>query len=356
MKQSFIGVFSLVFLCTYSQTSNSYYQSIEGKKAAEIKTELHKIIAADTINNLSYGSGSSRKTWFGFYNADRIEETNQVIDMYSSILRYFASDYVQRNYPGFGQELHIEHSFPKSWWGGHEWAAYKDLYHLYPADGPTNSSKNNYPLGVVVGNPVRDNGVSKLGKSNIEGYSDNVFEPADEYKGDFARSYFYVVTAYENYYRYWNSPMTNNNTYPVWKEWAVNLLLTWHRNDPVSEKELKRIEKVQSIQGNRNPFIDYPELAEYIWGNKMDLFWTFATTADKQTEYSFAVYPNPAKNYINISNCPQNTTYEIYNISGSLTTSGVTNSQINVSELNSGYYILVLKDKDKQFRLPIIIE
>jgi len=60
--------------------------------------------------------------------------------------------------------------------------------------------------------------------------------------------------------------MLNNNTYPVWKPWAIDLLMKWNRQDPVSAKELKRIEAVYNIQGNRNPFIDYPDLAEYIWG------------------------------------------------------------------------------------------
>ncbi len=92
-----------------------------------------------------------------------------------------------------------------------------------------------------------------------------VFEPADEYKGDFARTYFYVVTAYQNLswkYTY----MVADGDYPSLQPWAIEMLLKWHRDDPVSEKELKRNEVVYSIQTNRNPFIDYPELAEYIWG------------------------------------------------------------------------------------------
>ena len=97
-------------------------------------------------------------------------------------------------------------------------------------------------------------------------YTDNCFEPADEFKGDFARSYFYISTIYEDYYQLWQSPMLNNNTYPVWKPWALDLLLKWHRQDPVSPKELARIEAVYNIQGNRNPYIDYPNLVENIWG------------------------------------------------------------------------------------------
>lgn len=69
------------------------------------------------------------------------------------------------------------------------------------------------------------------------GYTGNVFEPADEFKGDFARSYFYVVTVYQDLASYWNSPMLNKNSYPVWKPWAIELLKQWHQQDPVSTKE-----------------------------------------------------------------------------------------------------------------------
>ena len=94
-----------------------------------------------------------------------------------------------------------------------------------------------------------------------------MFEPADEYKGDFARAYFYVVTCYQNLT--WNSTwMLQHNTYPTLAPWAVDLLLKWHRADPVDQKETDRNEVVYSYQNNRNPFIDFPDLAEYIWGNK----------------------------------------------------------------------------------------
>ncbi|MDO9634396.1 MAG: endonuclease [Paludibacter sp.] len=64
-----------------------------------------------------------------------------------------------------------------------------------------------------------------------------------------------------------------NNSYPVLKPWAIKLLLQWSRQDPVSEKERTRNEKVFLIQGNRNPFIDYPELVEYIWGDEAGEVW-----------------------------------------------------------------------------------
>lgn len=128
-------------------------------------------------------------------------------------------------------------------------------------------AKSNNPLGVVTGRTTSDNGVSKVSAGSYPDYSGNVFEPADEFKGDFARAYFYVVTVYQDLATYWNSPMLNKNTYPVWKPWALTLLKQWHQQDPVSAKELVRQEAVSKIQGNRNPFIDYPELVNYIWGS-----------------------------------------------------------------------------------------
>lgn len=234
-----------------------YYYRANGKQKAALKSALHQIIKEG--ERYKYGSGS-KSTWEGFNYTDK-GDNNAVIDIYSDEIRYFT--------PNFGSVagMHIEHCLPKSWWGGVENNAYKDLYHLYPSDGSINISKSNNPLGEVTGTPVRDNGVSKMGKNGFGGiYNNNCFEPADQYKGDFARTYLYMVTAYEDYAPLWSSPMMSNNRYPVWNKWSIELLLKWHRQDPVSDKELKRTEEVYKIQGNRNPFIDYPELAEYIWG------------------------------------------------------------------------------------------
>jgi len=86
-----------------------------------------------------------------------------------------------------------------------------------------------------------------------------------------------MATAYEHYKNVWNSTkpenMMENNSYPVFKQWAINLLLQWSRQDPVSDKERTRNEQVFLIQGNRNPFIDYPELVEYIWGDSVGCVW-----------------------------------------------------------------------------------
>lgn len=251
-----LGISIIAFSTVYAAVPAGYYYYAKNKKKAELKTALHTYCAP--MKELDYGSGPGF-TWEGFYYTDRNAD-NSVMDMYSNTVRTFS---------GFSsiEGLHIEHSFPKSWWGAYDNNAYKDLFHLYPADATTNITKSNLPLGEVTGTPTLDNGVSKIGTNGFQlTYTEKCFEPADEYKGDFARSYFYISTIYENYSELWQSPMLNNNTYPVWKPWAVDLLLKWHHQDPVSAKELKRIETIYNIQGNRNPFIDFPDLAEYIWG------------------------------------------------------------------------------------------
>ena len=243
----------------YAEIPAGYYHKANDKHNNELLNILNIICSNGTF--LGYGSGEGN-TWQGFYYTDRNAD-GSVIDMYSSDVRY------QTDFNSV-EGLHIEHSLPKSWWGGWENYAYRDLHHLFPADGTTNSTKNNLPLGEVE-NATFDNGVSKIGTTTLYGGDTKCFEPADEYKGDFARAYFYISTVYNEMSDLWQSPMMQNNTYPVWNNEALNLLLKWHRDDPVSAKELKRQEAVYQIQHNRNPFIDYPEMVEHIWGDKKDV-------------------------------------------------------------------------------------
>lgn len=255
---------------SYAQVPAGYYYNADGLKKEQLKTALYQITAQAQM--LGYGSGEG-KTWSGFLKTDLLTD-NTVLDRYSGIERYFDGTNAVEG-------MNIEHSFPKSWWKGYENNAYRDLFHLYPSDGYTNTLKGNLPLGVVKQPATFDNGVSKIGLNSFgTDYTANCFEPADEYKGDFARSYFYIVTAYENFESWWTSPMLENNRWPVFNQWALSLLLEWHRNDPVSSLELERQENVYQIQGNRNPYIDYPELIEYIWGKDTLQSFSFPATTD----------------------------------------------------------------------------
>ncbi|MEI6755150.1 MAG: endonuclease [Paludibacter sp.] len=322
------GLIGLICISLFAVAPTGYYSSLEGKKAAVLKTELHKIICQDTTHYLGYGSGAGN-TWQGFYYTDRNLSTNLVIDMYSDSLRYFPTDYISQGYPGFGQKIHIEHSVPKSWWGcdiTHPDCPARDLNHLFPADGSTNEAKNDNPLGVVTGTPTTNNGESKVGPGGYDGFVGTVFEPADKYKGDFARAYFYMATAYEHYVNKWDltkpENMMQNNKYPVLKPGAVALLLQWHRKDPVSVKEFDRNDAVFGIQKNRNPFVDYPQLVEYIWGNLT----TVPYRLDGSIVFPYLNYPND-NDTINLGNTyyqqAKDTTISLkaMNLTGNLTLS-----------------------------------
>lgn len=244
-----------------------YYNAINAKKNSELKTAVRNVI----YDHTTVSSYNSLPNYFKKTDKKTVGSTDYWWDMYSSTQRKISD--------GFSG-LNREHSFPKSWWGGDtDTPAYVDLNHLYPGDGSANQSKSNWPLGIVQ-SATFDNGVSKIGTpvSGQGGGASKVYEPADEYKGDFARTYFYMATCYQDLtwtYTY----MVSNNVYPTFNTWAINLLLQWHRDDPVSQKEIDRNEVVYSYQNNRNPFIDYPELAEYIWGNhKGELFYTDGPT------------------------------------------------------------------------------
>ena len=240
-----------------------YYSAANGKKKAALKAAMHDIIRPLKKNLLEYGSGEG-STWSGFYITDRTAN-NQVIDRYSNDVRYFTST------TSAVSGMNIEHSFPKSWWGGSKNEAYQDLYNLMPSESKINSSKSNYAMGKVT-NVKTDNGCTKVGTGPAGGSNAQLWEPADKWKGDFARDYFYMVTAYSdlNWTNNQALVMLENNDYPTMQEWAYTLLLQWAKDDPVDEIERKRNDDVYGIQQNRNPFVDFPNLAEYIWGDSVD--------------------------------------------------------------------------------------
>ncbi|HBC29478.1 MAG TPA: hypothetical protein DC006_07525 [Prevotellaceae bacterium] len=269
--QSRMVALATLLLCTLQAAGDipeDYYSRADGKKKEALKQAMKDIAGKAKV--LGYGSGEGC-TWWGFYVTDRTED-GQVIDRYCNVTRHFSS---RGSVPG---GMNIEHSFPKSWWGGTKNQAYKDLFNLMPCDSKTNSSKGNFVIGEVSGKASYDNGCTRIGNSK-EGFK--VWEPADKWKGDFARGYFYMVTAYSDLN--WTSAgldMLEKNNWPTLKPWAYKLLLEWSRQDPVDDIEKKRNEAVYGIQGNRNPFVDYPNLAEYIWGDSV----TFVFSADGSSQ------------------------------------------------------------------------
>ena len=252
-------LFLLLFcLSLVAFAQKEYYTSIDGVKGgATLKNALYNLVK--NHKKITYNSG----TWDAFYSTDRDPVTNRVYDMYSSEVRYFG------NKGDKISGMNIEHSVAKSWWGGANNNAYCDIHHLNPSDQTANSRKSNYPLAELE-SVTWDNGVTFVGKATINGSSINAYEPCDEYKGDFARTFMYMFTCYQDLTYEYTWMNYENSAYPTLKPWAVELLLRWSKQDPVSEKEIARNNAVYEVQGNRNPYIDYPQLAEYVWGDSVD--------------------------------------------------------------------------------------
>lgn len=279
-----------------AQIPEGYYSSLKGKKGAELKTAIHDIIKK--ANVLSYGSNYGH-TWWGFWSTDR-DERGYFIDRYSA-----EKEWVKSTSQGAaGAGMNIEHSFPKSWWGKTEVQAYKDLYNLMPCKSKINSTKSNYPMGKVVSGD-KGNGWTKVGKGDDNKW---YWEPADPWKGDFARGYMYMATAYQDYNWVGTQALQilQQGAYPTLQKWAYTLYIQWAKADKPDALEIKRNNDVAKIQGNRNPYVDFPNLMEYVWGDSTNIAFNPETTV-KSSSYvngggggSIDPDPNPGTPEVNI--------------------------------------------------------
>ena len=266
-----LGMFLFV-QALFAQIPAGYYDAATGT-GATLKTQLYNII-----------KGHTDKGYSGLYACYTTTDNlpgNKVFDMYSvkadTTASYWftnsanSADQCGGSYSGEGDCYNREHSFCDSWLGEAS-PQRSDLFHVYPTDGYVNNRRSSYPHGKV-GSPswTSTNG-SKLGTSDAStGYTGTVFEPIDAFKGDFARSYFYIATRYENLIAGWVNngsadQILAGNAYPAYQTWFLNLMIQWHNQDPVSQKEILRNEAVYAYQHNRNPYIDHPEWVSVVWG------------------------------------------------------------------------------------------
>ena len=267
MKRIFTSFLFLVLLANltiFATIPSGYYSAADNKQGPALLSALHDCIDGHTT--LSYSSLEN------YYDDTDLTADGYIWDMYSTCKFTINDDGGSQS--SICDVWNKEHSVPQSWFG--EASPMKsDLFHVYPTDARVNNFRSNYPYGETSSRSYID-GNSKalgyLGSSNFSGYTGQVFEPVDQYKGDFARTYFYMVARYldKNFNKSENGKVVftySGNTAGL-TTYAINLFLKWHRQDPVSQKEIDRNNAVYQHQKNRNPFIDYPYLAEYIWGEK----------------------------------------------------------------------------------------
>ena len=284
-------IFSLFVLFTAAQMSwaslvtppnqiPEYYSDADGKSGKELWTAISSITNKG-YKSLGYNGLYSAYLKTDVYPSDSTGKAGKIWDMYGECA--FSSGNTCGNYDAVCDCYNREHSIPQSWWGGGTGGIGNDIFHVLPTDGKINGVRSNYEYGEVNGGTDwRGNKYGAAGSwstdrktiateedESVKG-SGNVFEPKKQYKGDWARGIMGTIVKWQQSNittgnNFFSGTYTASGYFGLTKK-AVVLLMKWHREDPVSQKEIDRNNGIQATQGNRNPFIDYPYLAEYIWG------------------------------------------------------------------------------------------
>lgn len=359
-----VVILIVTLVIAHAQVPNGYYNSAVGKSGEELRTALYNIIKQHTCVEYNY-------LWTAFRTTD-VMASGKVWDIYSdnptgtTAYYYVFGSNQCGSYSQEGNCYNREHSVPQSWFND-ALPMKTDLFHLYPTDGWVNNKRDNWPYGEVDPSApasaiwTSTNG-SKLGPCSYPGCSGTVFEPIDAYKGDLARSYFYMTVCYKDKNLGQASESMFSGSQLV--DWAQNMLVSWHEDDPVSEKEINRNNVIyNTIQHNRNPFIDCPELVDYLFGSRQNTPWyptCVEWNPDDIENYHLAdyqdckVYPNPANQYFNIeSNYLNINKIEIFDIAGRLLSSeeNLNTKQFTFStqNLNSGcFFVKITTSKTAQ--------
>lgn len=264
-----------------AQAPAGYYDSANGLTGNDLRAALHNIIKND--EHVSYTPG----IWNAYQTTDLQTGTNYIWDIYSDFNFTYSTNQCG-SYQGEGDCYNREHLWAQSWTNS-DATEQTDLHHIYPTDGYVNQQRGNYAFGEVNNATWTSHNGSKLGSCKTSlGYSGTVFEPIDEYKGDIARALMYVSVRYYGQDDNWKSDQSMTDKSNI-KQWAIEMLLKWHHNDPVSEKEIARNNAVYGIQHNRNPFVDSPNYADMIWDPNWSSSYQIIASADPAVGGSVSV-------------------------------------------------------------------
>jgi len=340
----FLGLASLA----NAQAPAGYYNSANGLTGANLKTALSTII---TNGHQDKGYNG---LWTGYKTTDidkNYENDGSILDIYSEKptttdpYKYTPVTNQCGTYSVEGNCYNREHIVPQSLFNEAS-PMVSDIHFIRATDGKVNGMRSNYPFGKVGTATFTSKNGSKLGSSASSGYSGTVFEPIDEFKGDVARMIFYFVTRYQNKLSSFTSGnMLGSSTYPGLQTWELNVLLTWHNQDPVSQAEINRNNASYTYQGNRNPFIDNPGYVSLIWGSQQPATDTQAPTTvtglavSGTTSSSISLAWNASTDNVAV------TSYNVY-MNGSLkTTVSSTSATISGLSASTTYsFYIVAKD------------
>ena len=328
-----------------STQPNGYYDPLNGLSGSNLKQAMQDIIAEegvvraqtytdiiDILKEADQNPANSNQVWLVYKEIGRAKLDYQTTS--NSIGKWNREHTYPRSRGGFNSiDLDDIADGKNVFWNTTADSlrhGNSDAHALRAADGPENSSRGNQHYGQY-------NGPSgTLGK----------------FKGDVARSVFYMAIRYNN--------LAIVNGFPVSTVGELGdlaTLLDWHRNDPPDDFEMNRNNIVYTWQFNRNPFIDYPDLVEYIWGNQVGNAWDPSLSINEVSDLNIRLYPNPVKDKLYISGITNETLVEVFSVDGRKLSEVVINSDTSLTfNLNNGIYLLKMFSEGKTITKKIVVQ
>jgi endonuclease I/chitodextrinase len=323
MKEKILFIVSLLLFSTaFCQIPSNYYNNATGT-GYTLKTQLKTII---TNGHSDQGYGNLYSGYQTTHIDNYYENDGSVLDFYSEnptgIDTYFYTHGSNNcgNYSSENDCYNREHLMPQSVFSNAS-PMKNDIHFVVPSDGYVNGKRSSFAFGEISNPTWTSSNGSKLGPNTFGSYNGTVFEPIDEFKGDIARSLLYFATRYESQVSSWNhSGMLNGTNDQVYQDWFLDLLISWHNDDPVNQQEIDRNNAAYYYQGNANPYINHPEWVNTIWSTNtdtenptaptnlitsnptastVDLVWT--TSIDNIAVTSYDIYINGVNTYNTIN-------------------------------------------------------
>ncbi len=337
-----------------------YYQEANGKSSEQLKEALHQIISNHTV--FPYTS-SSTDTW------DILQLSDQDPENHDNMILVYTGRSQDKGYrDGSGNYSQYENgngTQNNSWNREHVWPkshgfpdeddnAYTDVHNLKPSDRSVNSSR---------GTKDYDYGGSQHSEALDCLTDSDSWEPSNLVKGDIARILFYMVVRYDPGYDHNNNSFdlelvdytTPGNNDPILGK--LSSLIQWHLDDPVDDFEINRNEVIFGFQQNRNPFIDHPNLVNFLWGENVGQNWNESLSYNNSFDNDLTIFPNPTNGILNFTEELQNEKIEIFSLTGQkIFDREVTNINSIRLNLNSGIYLLKVSNNHRVINSKIIIK
>jgi endonuclease I len=355
MKLHFLAILLAMPFFKANAQDSAYYHTAFNSQDDSLKLLLHNIIK-DHVEFPYTTSGTD--VW------DILKQTDKDTANSKNVILLYSNRSV---------DAAQEYNSAKGWSREHVWAksrgdfgtsngAGTDVHHLRPCDVSVNSLRNNRNFDNCVNcQDVIDNGFNTGSKRDANLWT---FQPPDNVKGDVARMIFYMAVRYEGDGSEPDLELTNkllNNTDKAPVHAVRSTLLEWNRQDPVDQKERDRNAVIYTYQKNKNPFIDYPILAEHLWGDSIGIVWIPKATVGIATidVVDYELFPNPShgKFTLRVSPIPQNIL--LVNSIGELVIKlepTATNTSVDLTNYPKGLYFIHFESRGIKHVKKLILD